>query len=270
MAFEDAVPPKAQLERLISVSDNVQRERALRAGFFFQPGDYAPLKDLKNEGDSTGCVALKCVRRFLVYGGGGINLEIAISVHSGSVQAARTEFIGYILRSTMKPPEAYAPGPPGYGDFCVLLAHEADADKVKRLIHFMRANIGVTIELTQGQFNVAELARQIDAKIAATDSAMDISPSCPQEIRGALSKKRIHVGETLEFMVDFDRKDEEDYGMSVRTDTSLLKRELFRERKTFWLARAPGIAPIQATVWNSRLLSSTMETSVTIVEAERR
>jgi len=198
--LEHSVPPKAQIERLVKITGDTAHDRDMKPGFLFLPDDYSVLKDFRKESDSAGCTAPRCVRRFLTLSNEETQVEIMISVNSDSVRAARDEFIAYIIRSTMRPPEVYAPGPAGYGDFCILLASDAAANKIDQLIHFMRANVGMTIELTRGRFDVSNLARRIDAKIMAENWVMDLDRLCPQGIRGTLSKQEIRVGETWNSM----------------------------------------------------------------------
>jgi hypothetical protein len=269
MSFDPPPPPKAVFERLVPIAPKGVADPRLKVGFHFRPSDYAALKPLEKSSDAVLYAAPGCVRRHLKLTGEA-EVHIAVSVHSRSVEAAREEFVGYILRSAMLPASGYAPGPAGFGDFCIVYAQEAPPNKIETLIHFMRANVGVTVRLARGKFGVPDLARQIDAKIDAAVSAKDLGPLCPQGLKGTLTRRQVREGESVTYAVEFDRKKDETYQVLVLTDNRLLKEESRKEGKVVWRARAPGVAPIRAVVWDSKLLSSTCDDSLKIVEDPNR
>src|SRR5262249_31322791 len=102
MSFDPPTPDPEQSARLVKAAGPYPD---LKPGFTFTQPDYGDLTVLKTTSDIRVYTAPRGVRRYVEWERKGSGIEIAISVHAGSIQAARAEFVPYILRSTMLPPQ---------------------------------------------------------------------------------------------------------------------------------------------------------------------
>ncbi|MCI0379993.1 MAG: hypothetical protein L0215_20620 [Gemmataceae bacterium] len=240
-----------------------------RPGLAFNAGVYPPLTDYRKVDDMTLASEKGCVRRYLEFVKGKSEVRINISVHTGSIQAARTEFIRYILMSAMLPQEGYVLRPRDVGDFSVLYADEAAAKK-PTTINFMRDNVGVTIWKLRGACAVPELAAQIDARIREQALVKDLAPHSPRGLKASLSRTEVEVGDVVECSASFEQREGENLNVFFLKNNRLLTELTSQGASQTWQATAPGVSPIVVMVSNSNLLTSTVDLAVKIVGEEKK
>jgi len=257
-----------QLKQIIKYDDLPQPPISLKPGFHFNILDYPLLQPFKKIRDSISLMKKDVVMQHIVLQNKEIYLFFYIIVSSSSCNDAREQTISAVATMSMMMMNAFTTSPADIGDFNIIPKHPTG--KIVDLIHFVRNNIGVTLFLREGKFDVARLAKQIDQNIQSMKDydQHTIKLLSPQINRVTLPDKEILLNDVFEIYIGLGQASDQDYLLYFfeYNDDNLNLEDEEGPRASFKALR-PGENVINCVVVDNRnLLSTSKELIINIFE----
>lgn len=203
---ETMLSSEEQLKQIINYNDLPQPPTFIKPGFYFNVRDYPLLQSLKMTRDRLSLLEKDVVMQHIALEGNETELFLYFIANSISSQKAREKTISFAASMTSMMMDAFTSGPPDVGEFNIVTQHPSG--KIIDMVHFVRNNIGVTVFLRGGEFEVASLARQIDENIQGMKDydRKTIKSISPQINRITQSEKKILLNSTFEISIVVDQK----------------------------------------------------------------
>jgi hypothetical protein len=152
-----------QLKQIIDYDHLPQPPVSLKPGFYFNSKDYPVLESLKMTEDTISLLENGVAMQHIVLEDDDTTLFFYFIVNSKSCTELRDKFIEFVSSLTSMTMDAFNSGPSGIGEFNIIRAYPSG--KISNIVHFVRNNIGITVFVREGKFDIESLARQIDRDI---------------------------------------------------------------------------------------------------------
>jgi hypothetical protein len=258
-----------RLKKIISYDSLPPCPTSLKAGFHFAVQDY-PLLNSFNVEETTisALMDANVVRQEINLTDKSNELTIYFIISSTNCVSAREQTISWASWMTSLPMDAFISGSDDIGEFNIITDHPSG--RATFLIHFVRNNIGVSIVVDEGDFNIESLAKQIDKKIQnMKDSDSNAIKSISPQIKSIVSSvQKIVLNQMFTITVVMDGNHNEDELLFfVQYDEDRVNLEEQEGKTATFKALIPGETIIYFSVVDRKSLLATAD-SIKISIAE--